>query len=839
MDKHALWKWLVLAGLAAWSLAVVWPPREKVRLGLDLRGGTSFTVEIDESELEKQLREQHPDLTHEEVRGRMGGAVRRAQEQSLEIIRNRVDALGIAEPMIYPEHNNRVVVQIPGLTDEDRDRARDLIESAAFLEFSMVHEDNDRLVSALFERGLAPEGYRMVSADRRHRTRFFYQRDREAVPDRALDEDFKESLERFQAPAGYRFMLKHETVEGQDLYVPYFVRRRYEMRGDSIRSAGIEYDQLGRPYVTLKFDAAGSRLFARITRDYAPGGPRNPSPDGMRFMAIILDGTLYSAPFIRTAIYGGEAVIEGDFTLREAQNLAIVLRAGSLPAPVSIIESRSVDPTLGRDSIESGVRASIYACIAVVVFMIGYYSLAGIVANVGLMFNIVLLPLAMMIAAGFLGMFAGEAVPAGRAMMLPVLTLPGIAGIVLTIGMAVDANILIFERIREEQGQGKRLGPAVEAGYHKAFVTILDSNITTIISAVILFVFGTGAVRGFGITLTAGIMASMYTALVVTRMIFNAIAGATSIASLKMLRLFGATSVDFVGLRKFAILSLIAIAGTWVVMIGRGVSDPGSVLGTDFTGGAAITYSFDRKPEAEDIRAVLDSAGITEARIQYQREMDRDDEYLMTRVGFEAGDTAKNALLAGFADYGLRVLSEDNVGPQIGAEMVRRALTALALALVGMVIYISIRFQFAFAIGAIAALAHDVLICVGIYVLFGRQINMPTIAALLAVIGFSVNDTIVIFDRVRENLSRHRNRTFLQVCNLSINETLNRTVLTSLTTLLAVGLLFVFGGGAINDFALVFVIGIVAGTYSTIFIATPAVAFLRSGKSGQTGATQP
>ncbi len=834
-DRHALWKWLLLAGLTAWSLAVVLPLDKKVRLGLDLRGGTSFTVEMDEAEIKKQIRDQSPDLTDAQMPGQLAKAVKRAQEQSLEIIRNRVDALGVAEPMIYPEKNNRVVVQIPGLKEADRDRARDLIQSAAFLAFSMVHESNDKLVASLFEKGLAPRGFRIVTVDAQGRKRSLYRRDKDIVPDEAFNRDFRETLKTFQAPTGFQFMPKSEFVDGAEFYEPYFVRQRYEMRGDTIKSAGYQYDQMGRLYVKLEFDSKGTRQFTRITKDYAPGGERNPSPDGRRYMAIILDGTLYSAPFIKTAIYGGEAVIEGDFTLQEAQNLAIALRAGSLPVPVRIVESRSVDPTLGRDSIESGVRATIYACISVVVFMTAYYLLAGVVADIGMLFSILLLPLGMMIAAGVMSIFAGDITSSGKGMIMPVLTLPGIAGIALTIGMAVDANVLIFERIREEQALGKRLGASVDAGYHKAFVTIVDANLTTIISAIILFIFGTGPVRGFGVTLTAGILVSMYTALVVTRMIFNAITSINPNASLKMLSILKSAKVDFIGIRKGAfIFSMALILGTWAFMFVRGASDPGAVLGTDFTGGTAITFSLTEKPDVEEVRNALNAAGVSDAHIQYQKELDKSAEFLLVRVAFDAGDKAKESLASAFD--GLMVLSEDSVGPQVGMEMTKRAATALLLAILGMILYISIRFEFAFALGAIVALVHDVLVCVGIYCMVGRQINMPILAALLAIIGYSVNDTIVIFDRIRENTQRYRDKSFVELCNLSINETLSRTILTSMTTFLAVMLLFIFGGGAINDFALVFVIGVIIGTYSTIFIATPTVLLLRHKKPAPTGA---
>lgn len=829
MDKHALWKWLVLIALTAWSLALVVPLSSKVKLGLDLKGGTSFTVEVNESEVERQIREEKPDLTPEQLRRGVDEAVGQAQAQGLEVIRNRVDALGVAEPLIYPEKHNRIIVQIPGLRETERNRAAKLIQSAAYLVFSIVHEDNEKLTSALFEKGLTPDGYKIGIVPGGRGRREVYLRDPQKASAEQVNADFRAEsrarLERFQAPPGYRFMLEERREQGQNYYVPYFVKQRYELRGDTVKNSSIEYDQLGQPYVTLKFDSKGARKFARITADLAPGGAKNPNPEGRRYLAIIMDDKLYSAPFIKTAIYGGDAIIEGSFTLKDAQDLAIVLRAGSMPAPVKIIESRTVDPSLGRDSIESGTRATIYACILVVAFMTVYYLAGGLVADVALLFNMLLLPLGMMITAGIMGLFTGAT---GVQIGLPVLTLPGIAGIALTIGMAVDANVLIFERIREEQRLGKRLSPALEAGYTKAFITILDSNLTTIMAAVILFMLGSGAVRGFGITLTAGIMVSMYTALMVTRMIFNIIVSRTPMPFLKMLSLIKPTNINFIAWRRVAAaISVGIIVLTWGYMAERGRKNMGNLLGTDFTGGSAITFQFSQKEDVERLRSALAQGGIGDVQIQYQQEMDKNAEYLQVRSAYGTGEQIKQTLSASFPAADFKVLSEDTVGPQIGSEMTANALKALLYSFIGMIIYIAWRFEFSFAIGAILALIHDVLFSMGVYCLLGRQFGMTSIAALLTIVGFSVNDTIVIYDRIRENLRKFPGRNILEICNLSVNETLSRTILTSSTVLLAVLMLLIFGGGAINDFALLFTIGIIAGTYSTVYIATPVMLFFR------------
>ncbi len=819
VDKHALWKWLILIALTAWSLVLVTPLHEKVKLGLDLRGGTSFVLEVDTSELSAD-------------------AAKDAQARALEVIRNRVDAMGVSEPIIYPEpRSNRIIVQIPGLKAADRDRAVKNLKRAAFLEFRMVHPRNDKLIDQLFEKGLAPPGYKIVTLDEqamdgRWVRRNYYKKDETRIPEGLSEADLRKRLHMFHAPAGYELLLKEEHKQGQSLYVPYYVSRRRELTGEHLRDAGIDYQRLGQPIVTLKFDAKGARKFARVTSDYAPGGAKNPSPQGRRYLAIVLDGTLYSAPFIKTPIHGGEAIIEGDFSLKEAQDLAIVLRAGALPAPVHLVEERGVDPSLGRDSIESGKIAAIYGAVAVLLFMLIYYRLAGFIADLALALDLLLLPLGMMVAAGFLGLFTGGAKLGGGQISLPTLTLPGIAGLVLTAGMAVDANVLIFERIREELRTGKRLLSAISGGYDKAFRTIFDANITTLLTAVILFWQGSGPVRGFAVTLSAGIIVSMYTALVATRLFFNVLVTRFGLSRLSMLTMIRNANFDFLGKRLLAgALSLLIIIGTWTVFVMKGNAN----LGVDFTGGKALTFVFSEKVPVDDLRATLKAAGIDEVQIQYLREMAAVEgghakEYLEVKVGFEEGDRARKILLEKFGAKGFRVVKEDSVGPQVGRELQRKGVTAIIAALIGIVIYLSIRFEFGFAMGAIVALAHDVLITVGVYCLMGRQLSLPIVAALLTIVGYSVNDTIVVFDRIRENLRLMRGKSYTETANSSINQTLSRTLLTSLTTLLSVTMLLVFGGGAIHDFALTLFIGIVVGTYSSIYVATPVAMLWHSGE---------
>ncbi len=816
MDKNSIWKWLILLLVTAWSLVIVYPPFDKLdadgnvvrsgklKLGLDLRGGTSFTLEVDTSTLEPN-------------------ALKDAQSRALEVIRNRVDTMGISEPIIYPEpRNNRIIVQIPGLKTEDRERAIKNLQSAAFLEFRMVHPKNDELVSELFEKGEAPDGYRMVSVDDTmpnggYRTRNYLKRDTSKDPAGMTETDIRNRLKTFHAPPGYEFLLAKEVKNDQTLYEPYYVSRRRELTGESLKNAGVDYQQFGQPIVNLSFDAKGARRFSTLTSDYAPGGAKNPSPDGRRYLAIVLDGTLYSAPFIKTAILGGNAIIEGSFTLKEAQDLAIVLRAGSLPAPVKVIEERSVDPTLGADSVASGKKAALYGCIAIMVFMIAYYRLCGLVANLALVMNLVLLPLGMIAVSGLFSLLDNSGL-GGGGIGLPTLTLPGIAGIVLTIGMAVDANVLIYERMREEQKLGKKFGTVVAAGYDKAFSAIFDSNLTTILAGAIMFWLGSGPVRGYAVTLSAGIIVSLYTAIVVTRMVFELLVKYTNIQQVKMSQWVRETRIDFIKARHVAIgFALIVLVVSSVLFVLRGKEN----LGVDFTGGVTAVFEFAEKQPVENIRDTLASAGVKDASIQYQKLniADVSGENMEIKVGFDEGEKAVKAIQEAFPGY--TVTKQDSVGPQVGKELQKKGILAIAVSLIGMIIYIAWRFEFGFAMGAVVALLYDAIICVVVYCLFGRQLTVNSIAAVLTIIGFSVNDTIVIFDRIRENVKLYRGKSFYDICNQGINECLGRTLLTSFTALMSVTALLIFGGGAINDFALMLFIGMISGVFSTIYIATP------------------
>ena len=365
MDKNALWKWLILLGLLSFSIWVFTPPKEKIRLGLDLKGGTSFVVKIDREKVEQEIKYRAPNITPEDLTKQADDTMRGAQGRALEVMRNRIDGLGIDEPIIYPGKDNRIIIQLPGVDETTRNAALRSIESVAFLEFRMVHKDNGTLAADLYEDNKAPEGYQIA----RIAQGSYYKPDPNFKGKR--DRAYREALGRFEAPgAGHEFMLEKFEVENQTVYRPFFVKIRREMTGENLKTAGVDYGALGQATVTLRFDGKGGKQFASVTADYAPGGPRNPNPQESRQLAIVLDGTLYSAPAIREAIYGGRAEISGSFSQREAMLLSQILNAGSLPAPVRVVEQRSVEPSLGKDAIQSGLRAIAFGGIGVLCFML-------------------------------------------------------------------------------------------------------------------------------------------------------------------------------------------------------------------------------------------------------------------------------------------------------------------------------------------------------------------------------------------------------------------------------------------------------------------------------------
>jgi SecD/SecF fusion protein len=525
-------------------------------------------------------------------------------------------------------------------------------------------------------------------------------------------------------------------------------------------------------------------------------------------LAIMLDGDVQSAPSIRQPIYGGEAVITGRFSDEEARNLASVLE-NPLKTPVEIEETRSVSASLGADSIKSGVGAGLLGLALTLLFVLFYYRLAGLVACLALAVNLVLL-------FGAMSMFNF------------VLTLPGIAGIILTIGMAIDANVLIYERLREEMAAGKSLGAAVNSAYDKAFSAIFDANVTTLITSAILFWQATGPVKGFAITLTLGIIASMFSALLFTRTVFGFLLENFGLKKLTMVNWIPSRSIDFLGKRHIALaLSAILILGSIAFFAWRGQKN----FGVDFTGGDLVVLSSQEQVPLADLRRSVESANLGETTLQTSIEEGR--EFVTVQSKFGTADAIVAKLQQDFPAAQWAIEQTDTVGPRIGKELAGRSLFALALGLLGILIYVTLRFEFSFALGALVALLHDVIITIGVFALFGREISLVMVGAVLTIAGYSINDTIVVFDRVREGLMSGRRGTVAQIMNACINETLGRTILTGGTTLLATAALYFFGGPVLSDFALAILIGVLVGTYSSIFVASPIVLWWakRTGKS--------
>ena len=619
----------------------------------------------------------------------------------------------------------------------DRDRAIELIGKTALLEFKIV-EDSEEL-NQRASAGDIPEGYE-------------------------LKQEEKQTL---------------------------LLRKNTELTGDTLISAEVKFDQsrFNEAYIAIEFNSKGAAIFSEVTGQNI----------GKR-LAIVLDGKIHSAPRINEKIPSGRASITGRFTVEEAGDLAIVLRAGALPAPIYIEEERTVGALLGRDSIESGIRASLIGVALVLGFMVIYYLFSGIIASIAMLLNFA-------IVLGVLGW------------LHTTLTLPGIAGMILVIGMAVDANVLIYERIREELSTGKHIRSAISSGYHKAFTTIMDSNITTLIAAMLLFKFGTGPIRGFGVTLSIGILASMFTAIFVTRIIFDLVTGNKKFTKLPMLQFFKNSKIDFINKRWIAyVASTIILLGGMAIFLARGEK----AYGIDFTGGQMQEYRFASPIEIEDVRRSLVDIGIEDATIQSMEAKNQ----VLIKTSEDAVSEITKEFKKSFSGNPAELMRVEKVGPSIGKHLRKSARLALLWSLIGILIYVGFRFKnVGFAVAGVIALFHDVFVAIGFLAATGRELNITIVAALLTIAGYSINDTIVIYSRIRENLKLYRKASMKEIINMSVNQTLSRTLLTTLTTLLAVVSIFLFGGEVLRDFSFTLLVGIISGIYSTIYIAAPLIIF--------------
>ncbi len=572
------------------------------------------------------------------------------------------------------------------------------------------------------------------------------------------------------------------------------------MTGKHVARAFVQYDDIGRPYVAMGFDPEGAVIFGRVT-----------SANVQRQLAIVLDGELYSAPDPgrdhgrQRANHRQLQPQRGTGTGQRAGK-----SAGSARQGYPNIHGR---PLARRDSINSGVRAALIGAAAVVIFMAAYYLVAGVVANVALALNI-------LITVGVLAMFKFT------------LTLPGIAGIVLTIGMAVDTNVLIYERVREELASGKALRAAISAAYSRAFRVIFDAHFTAILTAAILISLGSGPVKGFGVTLVIGLLANLFSGVFVTRVIFDWLVAKGWMKSFKIQHVFRSLPhVNFLGVWKIAFaLSWALIITGMVVFVNRGGMKVGvgEVYGIDFKGGDTATLGFTQRVNVDEIRHDLEANHFEEAYIQYEKDIASGTEALQLRLPEGKAEAVVKHLQDQYPQAQFKVLSEEHVGAIVGKELLNQALWAVAVSLIAIMIYIALRFgELSYGLGALVSLIHDVLMTVGLFCLWPwphRTFSMPVVAAVLTLIGYSINDTIVVFDRIRETKKLTGGKlNYFDLINRSVNETLSRTILTAGTVFLCSVALYVFGGRVLNDFAFCFVVGVLTGTYSSIYIASPVV----------------
>src|SRR5881392_2171522 len=601
-------------------------------------------------------------------------------------------------------------------------------------------------------------------------------------------------------PPEYRietYKQQHQAEGEKPIEERLLVKKKADLAGDRVSGAGASYERDGWA-VHLRFDSEGAKQFGNIT-----------AANVHHRFAIVLDDVIQSAPVIQDAIYGGDAQITGRFTEEEARGLASVLE-NPLQTPVSIEEERSVSPTLGLDSIRASILAGLVGLGITLVCVLLYYRFAGVIACIALLVNIVLL----------IGSF--QLIPGGV-----VLTLPGIAGIILTIGLAVDASVLIYERLREELALGKSLKVAVQAAYQKAFSSIFDANVTTLITAAILYIMATGPVRGFAISLTCGILASLFTALIVGRTCFGWLVDTGRLKRISMLHLISSQNINFLGKGFIACMCSLELllAGATAFYL-RGERN----FGVDFRGGDLITLSAPGKVDIGQVRNALKPIGLADASIQESTQGGKS--YITIRTPLNTSDKVEKQIIQTLPNAGFKIEGSERVGALVGGELAKSSLIALGLGILGILIFVTFRFELSFAVGAIVALLHDVLMTVGIFALLGRELTLTMVGAVLTIAGYSINDTIVVYDRIREGLASGRRGTIEEIMNSSINQTLSRTILTSTVTLIPILCLFFFGGAVLRDFSLAIIVGVVVGTYSSIFIASPIVLWWTRARGG-------
>ncbi|WP_057936831.1 protein translocase subunit SecDF [Algoriphagus resistens] len=805
--------------------------------------------------------------------------VENAIERSFNILRTRIDRFGTSQPNIQRiQGSGRIQIELPGV--DNQERVRNLLQGVAKLQFWEVAETNeigaaleavnsawvaanrsaepatadtlatedlseeDSLKNALEKQlaeidpsnsgntGVSP----LFSLLKPNYGLAYELRDTMAINRILKNEDYKSLLPRdIKLLWGVKPFKAEDGTETLELYAIKTERGTDEapLEGDVVTDARQALDQSSRPAVSMQMNAEGARKWRKLTAENIG-----------RRIAVVLDDYVYTAPVVNGEIPSGQSEISGNFTLQEAQDLANILKSGSLPAPTQIVEESIIGPTLGKEALNQGLISMVAGLAIVVLFMVAYYSKGGLVAIAALVFNIFFI----------LGILA----QLGTA-----LTLPGIAGIVLTIGMSIDANVLIFERIKEELRSGVGLLAAINAGYNKAFSAILDSNVTTFLTGAILFALGQGPVKGFAIVLMIGIASSFFSAVFITRVIVSWMSKKGDKSSISFATPFAknalsALNFDFLGKRKVAYLISSAI-----IVIGLGIAAVnGLKFGVDFTGGRSYVVAFDEPMAASDLKSGLDREfdGSVEVKTYGSNNtLKVTTSYLVNEDDAESNLEVESKVKEGIAAVTGLAFTEDaesltsgqfaitgssKVGATVADDIKASSVEAMIVALIAIFLYILLRFRkWQFSLASIIALIHDTLFVIAAFAIasaFGAtfEIDQVFIAAVLTVIGYSINDTVIVFDRIRENIESRGTNKLVKVFNDSINQTLGRTLITSFTTLIVVIVLLVFGGEVLRGFSFALFIGILVGTYSSIYIATPIVVDLMKREIDQENAAK-
>ena len=839
----------------------------------EVTGGARLSQIFGTYEMRESIK---PESTNAEVLSVIKKEAESAVANSFNVLRNRIDRFGVTQPSIQKLGNSgRILVELPGVKEPER--VRKLLQGTASLEFWTTFE-NSEIAPYLAEANevlagiLAEENENVAKAETAPTEDIVAEElagNAEAEADDALRAQNPlyavlqpvqgnsgacigyatsadtAKVNRYLAmpqiaalfPAEFRPMWGVKPVGNtENIYELVAIKAssrdgQAPLDGSAITNANVTYDSRtnGEPKVSMSMNAEGANVWAHLTKDNIG-----------KQIAIVLDGTVYSYPVVNSEISGGNSEISGHFTVEEATDLVNVLKSGKLPAPATIVQEQVVGPSLGAKSIRDGMFSFIIAFILVLLYMVLFYQGAGLVADVALLTNVVLL-------FGTLASFGA------------VLTLPGIAGLVLTLGMAVDANVIIYERIKEELKAGKGLSKAIADGYSNAYSAIIDGQLTTLLTGLVLFFFGSGPVKGFATTLIIGIITSMLTAIFITRLIFESrVARGKNItfdnsATRNFLK---NTHVNFLGARKWSY----TISGIVIVIALVSIFTKGFTYGVDFTGGRTYVVRFDKPVLAEDVRAavndVFNAAAAADENIKNSsvevKQFGGDSQMkITTSYKIEDESSSVDAEIEGMLYQALKgmfveemtlsdftqtlenpngIVSSDKVGASIASDIRRDAIIAVILALIIIFAYIAFRFKgWNWGLGGVVSLAHTAIIVIGFFSLFtgilpfNLDVDQTFIAAILTIIGYAINDNVVIFDRIRENKFLHPNADFAETVNTSLNATLTRTVNTSVSTLLPMVAIAIWGGESIRGLSVALILGILIGTYASIMIGTPVM----------------